>query len=479
MVDAVLFSSNTGVWATPQKFYDDYNAEWCFDLDAAADKNNHKCDRWLGPDSDICEDALSLHEWPGKNIWLNPPYGRELYAWIEKAYRQSALGKNIVLLLPARTDTRWFHEFCVGAETTFIKGRLHFGGSKDAAPFPSMVVVFRAKEVKPLTQHAPGDALLVTGDCREQLKLLPSESVQCVVTSPPYLGLRKYTESGIGEIGQEDLDDYVQTLVEVFREVRRILKPTGTLWLNLGDSFAGNSSGGTKTQGNPEFNKNRPSREATLLPAKSIPSGLKAKDLIGVPWRVALALQKDGWYLRSDIIWHKPNPMPESVKDRPTKSHEYLFLLTKSENYFYDADAIREPHVDDWHKRANTWRDGNAKQQQRGDSYHAFKDKKPFQNPPNPLGRNSRSVWTLSTKPYKEAHFAVMPPDLAEKCVTAGSRPGDVVLDPFSGAATTGVVATKNGRKYVGIDLNPDYVKLSIKRLREAGISVSTYVAKI
>lgn len=278
---------------------------------------------------------------------------------------------------------------------------------------------------------------ILQGDALTTLKTLADESVQMCVTSPPYWGLRDY---GIeGQAGLEsNPDDYVKGMVGVFREVKRVLKDAGTLWLNLGDSYAtqpgkGNNVPQTKWKANtyPEAAGHR----SLAFP------GLKPKDLVGIPWRVAFALQADGWYLRSDIIWHKPNPMPESVTDRPTKSHEYLFLLTKSEKYYYDIDAIREPHVtgarpDKWEGRTYNGKgpnDGGADGRRNGNA-RAYNL--------NPLGRNKRSVWTIPTRPYKGAHFATFPPALVEPCVLAGSRPagkrcdcGEVIATPLGSGA--------------------------------------------
>jgi DNA modification methylase len=297
------------------------------------------------------------------------------------------------------------------------------------------------------------------------LAAMPDESVQTCVTSPPYWGLRDYGEDD--QLGLEPTpEEYVKNIVAVFREVRRVLRDDGTLWLNLGDSYAQSVSAGTKTFGNPEFNKNRPSRGATKTAARAIPADLKPKDLVGIPWRVAFALQADGWYLRSDIIWHKPNPMPESVTDRPTKAHEYIFLLTKSSRYYYDADAIREQHKEETLKRIK----------------YGLKHKHPagvgIGIPPvdtdemgerfaNARGRNRRSVWTVTTKPFSGAHFAVFPPDLIEPCVLAGAAPGDTVLDPFSGSGTTGMVALRQDRSYIGLELNPEYAEMSRNRIRD------------
>lgn len=267
---------------------------------------------------------------------------------------------------------------------------------------------------------------IMTGDSLTLLKSLKTESVQTCITSPPYWGLRDYGKKE--QLGLEkNSEDYINNLVKIFSEVKRVLKNDGTLWLNLGDCFHN-------------------------------------KQLIGIPWRVALKLQKDGWFLRSDIIWHKNNPMPESVKDRPTKAHEYIFLLSKSRKYFYDIDAIREPHtsLNETLSRKNKHNKGNKflarpdlnSKRSRLEYYHE-------------KGRNKRSVWTITTKPFPGAHFAVFPPDLIEPCVLAGSKEKDIILDPFSGAGTTGVVALKHNRKYLGLELNQDYVDLSIKRIKD------------
>jgi DNA modification methylase len=275
------------------------------------------------------------------------------------------------------------------------------------------------------------------GDALEVLKTLPSESIHCCITSPPYYGLRDYGVEG--QIGLEETpEQYVDNLVCVFREVRRVLRDDGTLWVNIGDSYAANRT-------------------------YQVPEGCKPKDLIGIPWMLAFALRKDGWYLRSEIIWHKPNPMPESVKDRPTRAHEQIFLLSKSEKYFYNQDSIREPMT--------------TKPQRRftktafSDQGTTRSDRKPSMSyrydgvmPGNPLGRNKRSVWTMNTSSYKGAHFAVFTPELPRTCLLAGCPEGGVVLDPFSGAATTGIVAIQHGRKYVGIELKPEYIKLSNER---------------
>ncbi|MCP4141635.1 MAG: site-specific DNA-methyltransferase [Chloroflexi bacterium] len=252
---------------------------------------------------------------------------------------------------------------------------------------------------------------------------LADKSVQCAITSPPYWGLRDYLNDA--QLGLEETPEkYVENMVNVFREVWRILKDDGVLWLNLGDSYNGSggaggdySKGGLK-EGQPKYK------------GRNVKT-MKPKDLVGIPWMVAFALRSDGWYLRQDIIWHKPNPMPESVTDRCTKSHEYIFLLTKNARYYYDHEAIKEPtHI--------------------ADKYET---------------KNKRSVWDVTTKPYKGAHFATFPADLVEPMVLAGSREGDIVLDPFSGTSTVGQVARKHKRKYAGIELSFDYIQLAKKRL--------------
>jgi site-specific DNA-methyltransferase (adenine-specific) len=258
-------------------------------------------------------------------------------------------------------------------------------------------------------------SIIIEGDSYIALQKLEDESIQCAVTSPPYWGLRDY---GIdGQIGLENqLQQYINNLVAVFREVRRILTPDGVLWLNIGDGY---------TSGNRGYrapDKKNPARAMNVRP--DTPFGLKPKDLLGVPWRLAFALQSDGWYLRSDIIWNKPNAMPESVKDRPTRAHEYVFMLTKNERYFYDYVAAKEN------------------------------------------SRNRRTVWNINTSPFPEAHFATFPPDLILPCVLSSSRPEDYVLDPFFGSGTVGKVAAQYSRKFVGIELNPEYVAIAKKRLR-------------
>lgn len=302
---------------------------------------------------------------------------------------------------------------------------------------------------------------ILEGDCLVSMASLPEKSVQTCVTSPPYFGLRDYGHDG--QIGLEATPSaYVAKMVDVFREVRRVLRDDGTLWLNLGDSYAGSGKGAWA-------NKDRqketyvpdPDSPQTKMP-KTFP-GIKPKDLIGIPWRVAFALQDDGWYLRQDIIWHKPNTMPEPVRDRCTKAHEYLFLMSKSPKYYFDALALKEPAVNAG-KRVTLGDKSFAKGQAKGkgvaptgNGLAEFYDV--------PALRNRRSVWSITTKPYKGAHFATFPPDLVEPCIAAGSRPGDTVLDPFGGSGTTAQVALQQGRSAILCELNTQYVELAKERI--------------
>jgi DNA modification methylase len=286
---------------------------------------------------------------------------------------------------------------------------------------------------------------ILNTDCIEGIRTLPDKCVNTCVTSPPYYGLRDYGEDG--QIGLEETPDaYVKRLVEVFREVRRVLKDDGTLWLNLGDSYAGNCS--RVSSGRAGYGEER---EGVFTRGGD---GLKPKDLIGIPWMVAFALRADGWYLRQDIIWHKPNPMPESVTDRCTKSHEYIFLLSKSGKYYFDNEAIKEEAQTEPHSAGNKKLDAS-----RNDNVNNIwgADGK----------RNKRSVWTVTTKPYSGAHFATYPQDLIVDCIKAGCPKDGLVLDPFMGAGTTALVARKLGRNYIGTELNPDYVAIAEQRLTE------------
>jgi site-specific DNA-methyltransferase (adenine-specific) len=266
-------------------------------------------------------------------------------------------------------------------------------------------------------------SMILRGDAIHILSRLPRASVQCVVTSPPYWGLRDYDIEG--QLGlEETLPQFLNRLVAVFREVHRVLKDSGTLWLNIGDGYTSGNRGWRAPD------KKNPARAMSVRP--DTPDGLKPKDLMGIPWRLAFALQDDGWYLRTDIVWNKPNAMPESVKDRPTRSHEFVFMFTKNEKYYYDLEAVREPR----------------------------EDGKGF--------RNRRSVWHVNTEAFKEAHFATFPSALIEPCVLASTKPDDYVLDPFFGSGTVGVVCNRLKRNYVGIELHPEYVALSARRLAAA-----------
>lgn len=260
------------------------------------------------------------------------------------------------------------------------------------------------------------ESVIFEGDARKVLQLLPSNSVQCVITSPPYWGLRDYDTPH--QIGLEPtLPQFINRLLGVFGEVRRVLRKDGILWVNIGDCYTSGNRGWRSPD-----NKN-PARAMSVRP--DTPVGLKPKDLLGIPWRLAFALQGDGWYLRSDIIWHKPNAMPESVKDRPTRAHEYLFMFTKNTRYYYNQEAIKEEN-----------------------------------------GRNIRSVWSIHTRGIAEAHFATFPMKLIEPCIKSSTKEGDFILDPFFGSGTVGLVAQQLNRRYIGVELNSEYVRLASKRLR-------------
>ena len=291
------------------------------------------------------------------------------------------------------------------------------------------------------------------GDCRETMRRWAAEEVkaQTCITSPPYFGLRDYGHPG--QIGLENTpDEYIAAMVDVFRHVRDVLADDGTLWLNIGDSYA---SGG-RTWRAPNNNGMRSGANSERIDFRpQDPEGIKPKDLLGIPWMLAFALRADGWYLRQDIIWHKPNPMPESVKDRCTKAHEYVFLLSKSERYLFDSEAMREDAVKG--AAGSSFNTGKTATHQMGRS----SDKERVDDGK----RNRRSVWTIATRPYKGAHFATFPPALIEPCVLAGSRPGDIILDPFMGSGTTAAVAIQHGRKYIGCEINPEYQPLQQSRL--------------
>ena len=296
---------------------------------------------------------------------------------------------------------------------------------------------------------------ILFGDCKETLSAFLPKTARMCVTSPPYYGLRNYGDED-KQIGQENTpEEYIQNLVEVFRGVRDVLTDDGTLWLNIGDSYYNYRPGKayvkqTVASNNQDLPEYSPKRSNRL-------DGLKEKDLIGIPWMLAFALRADGWYLRQDIIWHKPNPMPESVRDRCTKAHEYIFLLSKNKKYFYDNEAIKEP-AKDWGTRDRS--KGKYHNEGTGLQPHSGLSK-------SYPTKNKRSVWSITNKPYKGSHFAVFPPDLIEPCIKAGSEEGDIVLDPFMGSGTTAMVAKSLGRDYIGCELHEDYGNLIQKRLNE------------
>ena len=298
-------------------------------------------------------------------------------------------------------------------------------------------------------------------DALTLLKALPDNYVHCIVTSPPYWGLRDYQVDG--QIGLEaTLPEYIDNLVTIFREARRVLRDDGTFFLNLGDSYASGEIGrhdsveGRRIDGKPIGKK------FTERQQRKIRTGLKPKDLMMIPARVAIALQDDGWYLRQDNIWSKPNPMPESVKDRTTTAHEHVFHLTKSERYWYDADAIREAHI--WADKDKRSKDGKKHKNKTGKTLSGQYKTNGTSYHPN--GRNRRSVWEIATKPFSAAHFATFPEALAQICILAGCPKGGIVYDPFMGAGTTALVAQKLGRHYLGSELNPEYVDLANHRLQ-------------
>lgn len=338
--------------------------------------------------------------------------------------------------------------------------------------------------------------MIYTGDCLEILPTLEAESVQCCVTSPPYWGLRDYgippiswPDGWIGSFGLEPTPNlYIAHSVMIFNEVHRVLRDDGTLWLNLGDTYAigagkigqnawRGSRGGH--EGKHKYSEAARGTGPMTQPNRMPIPGLKSKDLVGIPWRVAFALQAEGWWLRSDVIWNKPNGMTESVTDRPTKSHEYIFLLTKAKRYYYDHEAIEEPQSESERRR-------RLREQKEGLNtvYILRRDQEHGQPRPGENGcarsvaarqmlaekgtKNRRSVWTITTKPFKEVHFATFPPEIPEICIKAGSKRGDTILDPFSGAGTTGNVAERLGRKYIGIELNPAYADMGEKRIEAA-----------
>ena len=289
------------------------------------------------------------------------------------------------------------------------------------------------------------------GDVLAKIAEIESGTVDTCVTSPPYWGLRDYNNDG--QIGlEQDPNEYVAKMVEVFREVKRVLKDEGTLWLNIGDSYSGSGKGPAGNLG-----KKHNERHLEHKTGGIVPEGTKPKDLVGIPWMLAFALRADGWYLRQDIIWAKPNPMPESVKDRCTKSHEYVFLLSKSPKYYFDSEAMKEDGVipaGTKGAKGSAERQGIPGVNARPPVYKVYDGK-----------RNKRDVWFVKTKPFPGAHFAVMPEELVEPCVLAGSPVGGLVLDPFAGSGTVGVVSLRHERNFVGIELNPDYAEIARERI--------------
>ena len=292
------------------------------------------------------------------------------------------------------------------------------------------------------------------------LKTLDECSIHTCVTSPPYWGLRDYGHDG--QIGLEETPEaYVASMVEVFREVRRVLRDDGTIWLNLGDTYAYGATLGAINQESSTLEGGRDNQAAMASVVHPRIHGLKPKDLVGIPWRVAFALQADGWYLRSDIIWHKPNPMPESVTDRPTKAHEYVFLLSKSARYYYDADAIKDRSI-----TGSNAVDRSARVHATGGAITGVTSDVQTRSET----RNKRSVWTVPSRPYSGAHFATYPPDLIKPCIMAGAPAGGWVLDPFFGSGTTGRVAEDLGRKWIGVEGNPGYEPLIDERTAQRGL---------
>lgn len=321
---------------------------------------------------------------------------------------------------------------------------------------------------------------IINGNSLEVLKSLPDNSIDCCVTSPPYYALRDYGCDG--QIGLEETPEkYIERLCDVFSEVRRVLTPEGTLWLNIGDSYNGNKVGNT------EVVKNKKVSESNDF-HKKLWSGAKPKDLIGIPWMLAFALRSQGWYLRQDIIWHKPNPMPESVTDRCTKSHEYIFLMSKSQKYYFDYEAIQEPCADqsrtnyacgnrtnginkdrndnDFGERSKTWKPRTKNCQYDGQKPNSFHLSRENGEPDKEYYvRNKRDVWSVNVKPCSEAHFATYPFELIKPCILAGCPENGIVLDPFMGSGTTAIVARSLNRNYLGIELNPEYIKIAHRRL--------------
>jgi DNA modification methylase len=315
---------------------------------------------------------------------------------------------------------------------------------------------------------------IICGDALTVLREMPDESVQCCVTSPPYFGLRDY--GCAGQVGLEPTpEEYTERLTEIFREVRRVLKPDGVCWLNVGDSYAGSGKGAWDGEKLKQLKNKQSYKFTTDNPAAQMPKkwdGIKPKDLIGIPWRVALALQADGWWLRSAVIWEKPNALPQSVKDRPTNSYEFVFLLAKSQKYYYDYQAIMEPIAAGTADRMKRGVSPNHKYINGAAGQTAHNLNKPRENRTGedielPAMRNKRDVWRVVTNSYRAAHFATFPVDLVRPCILAGCPPGGVVLDPFIGSGTTAVAALTEDRNYIGIELNPDFCAIARERIEK------------
>lgn len=313
---------------------------------------------------------------------------------------------------------------------------------------------------------------IICGDALESLRELPAESVQMCVTSPPYYGLRDYNCDG--QIGLEQTPaEYIERLVGVFREVWRVLMPDATLWLNIADSYAGSGKGAMKESRLRQIKNKQSYKFSADNPAAKLPKtwkGVKPKDMIGIPWALAFALRDDGWYLRSDIIWHKPNPLPESCKDRPTRSYEHLFLLSKSYHYYYDHEAIKEPVAEDTHARmrraiSNDHKYATGAPGQTPQTFNRPRESRDGVEITFADTRNKRDVWSIATKSYRGAHFATYPVELVLPCILAGCPEGGTVLDPFFGSGTTGEAAAMLGRHFIGIDLNSEFCQLAQNRL--------------
>lgn len=311
------------------------------------------------------------------------------------------------------------------------------------------------------------------GDCREIMRRWAQDGIkaQTCVTSPPYYGLRDYGHEG--QIGLEETpEEYIKAMVEVFRCVWDVLEDDGTLWLNIGDSYYNYRPGKGQALVQQSVANNDQDLPQVCARRGNKLEGLKEKDLIGIPWMLAFALRSDGWYLRQDIIWHKPNPMPESVQDRCTKAHEYILLLSKSQKYYYDRESIREEIKETTNGKAGVRRSGDSKTRSREHWGVPHNPENVIVEYDEIKGANKRSVWSISTKPYEGAHFAVFPEELIEPCIMAGAPAGGIVLDPFMGSGTTAQVAQDLGRKYLGCELNPEYKPLQEKRLRQLSLDL-------